>query len=80
MIATRITRRKATRRPRRSSPSGDPARLVALHPCSKANIKQSFDPLSRLPNSLAYHPTAPPSHFLPPKSTIATVRTEANSP
>src|SRR5262245_35126468 len=52
----------------------------ALHPCSKANIKQSFDSLSGLPNSLAYHPTAPPSHFLPPKSTIATVRIEANSP
>jgi hypothetical protein len=65
---------------RRSATPSDPARLVALHPCSKANIKQSFDPLSGLPNSLAYHPTAPPSHFLPSKSTIATVRIEANSP
>src|SRR5262249_14840214 len=35
MTATRMTRRKATPRPRRSSPSGDPARLVPFHPPPK---------------------------------------------
>ena len=80
MTATRITRCKATPRPRRSSPSGDPARLVPLQLSSKANIKQSLDPLSDLPNTPAYHPAPPPSQLLPPKSTIATVRIEPNSP
>lgn len=80
MTAARITRRKATRRPRRSSPSGDPARLVPLQLSSKANIKQSLHPLYDLPNTLAYRPAGPTSQLLPPISTIATVRIEPNSP
>jgi hypothetical protein len=80
MTATRMTRRKATRRPRRSSPNGDRARLVALHPSSKATSKPWLDPLSRPPNTRAYPPAGRPCQFLPPKSTIATMSLEANSP
>jgi len=46
MTATRrITRRKATRRPGRSSASSDPARLVVLHPSSKATSTTLFPAL-----------------------------------
>ena len=80
MTAPRMTRRKATLPSHRSPPSRDPARLVAPQPSPEANIKQSFDPLSRLPNSLQYYPTGQPSQLLSPKSTIAPVCLEANSP
>ena len=80
MTATRITRRKATPRPRRSSASSDPARLVALQPSSNATIKQWPDPLPAPPNTPAYHPVRRPSQLLPSKSTIPTMSLEANSP
>src|SRR5262249_59350533 len=80
MSATPMTRRKAPPRPRRSTASRDPARLVALPPSSNATIKQSPDPLPAPPNTPAYHPVRRPSQLLPSKSTIPTMSLEANSP
>src|SRR5215467_10831090 len=60
--------------------SSDPARLVAFHPSSKATSKQWLHPLSRPSNTRPYPPVGRPCQYLTPKSTIATVRLEANSP
>ena len=80
MTAARIARRKATRLGPWSSASGDPARLVALHPSSKTTTKQWLDPLSGPPKTPAYPATGRPSQLLPPKSTIVIMPLEANSP
>jgi len=66
MIATRITRRKATRRPRRSSPSGDPRSSCRPSPMlqgkHQAIFRPSFRPSKqpRVPSHRSAQPFPPP--------------------